>query len=76
MDIGEALHRILQFYNYPISHFAQEVGMPRSQIYKILKDEHSPTLSTIERLSQAFGMSVCEFLLMIETTNNTGTQRE
>lgn len=71
MDIGEALHRILQIYDYPIAHFAEEVGMPRSQIYKILKDEHSPTLSTIERLSKAFDMSVCEFLFMIETTNST-----
>jgi DNA-binding phage protein len=67
MDIGEALYRILQLYDCPVTQFAQQVGMPRSQIYKILRDDHSPTLSTVERLGKAFNMSAPEFLYMIET---------
>jgi DNA-binding phage protein len=66
MLIGQVLLTILQSRHYPISQFAHDVGMARSQLYKIIKDEHSPTLFTLERLVTALDMSMSEFFGIAE----------
>jgi transcriptional regulator with XRE-family HTH domain len=67
--IGQSLHRVLQANNYTVSHFAEVLGMTRSQLYKILQDEHSPTLTTLERIGSALDLSVGEFMSLIEELN-------
>lgn len=69
MYIGQALHQVLQAKNYTITKFAQTTGMTRSQLYKILHDEHSPTLVTLERLGKALDLSVAEFITIVEDLN-------
>lgn len=75
MEIGQALLRLLQARNCPISHFAREVGMTRAQLYRILHDRHSPTLFTLERIGRALDLSVSEFLGMVEMVNQESDQR-
>jgi len=69
MRIDQALLNVLHSRNCSIAQYARQTGMSRSQIYKILKGEHSPTLVTLKRLSDGLGMSVSEFIAMIESEN-------
>jgi len=69
MHIEQALLNVLRSRNCPIAQYARDTGMTRSQLYKILKGEHSPTLTTLKRLSDALGMSVSEFIALIELEN-------
>ena len=75
MEIGQALLRLLQTRNCPVSHFAREVGMPRSQLYRIIQDRHSPTLFTLERIGRALDLSVSEFLGLVEMENQESDHR-
>ena len=69
MYIGQALQQILRAKNYTISTFARITGMSRSQLYKILNDEHSPTLASVERLCKALDLTVSELITMVEDFN-------
>lgn len=69
MYIGKALYQLIQAKDYTISNFARIIGMTRGQLYKILHDEHSPTLATVERLGDALDLSISEFIALIEELN-------
>ena len=66
MDIGQTLLQILTVRNCSVYRFAHDAGMSRSQLYKILQDNHSPTLLTLERIGRALDMSVSEFISLVE----------
>lgn len=69
MYIGKALYQMIQAKDCTISNFARIIGMTRGQLYKILHDEHSPTLATVERLCDALDLSISEFIALIEELN-------
>ncbi|WP_422477822.1 helix-turn-helix domain-containing protein [Pleomorphochaeta sp. DL1XJH-081] len=73
MYIGQVLHKVLRAKNYTISTFARIAGMSRSQLYKILKDEHSPTLVTVERLCKALDLPMADLITMVEDINHEET---
>ncbi len=66
MSIGGVLWQLLKTQNYPISQYCRDTGLSRSQIYKIFKGEHSPTLETIGKLITPLNMTISELIILLE----------
>ncbi|MDD3823090.1 MAG: helix-turn-helix transcriptional regulator [Sphaerochaetaceae bacterium] len=71
MHIEHALLQVLKERRYPVARFARDIGIARSHVYRILRGNHSPTLDTVRRMSEALQMSVSEFIGLLEDFQGT-----
>ena len=57
-QLGKTIQRLRKAYNLSLSELAEQVGVAKSIISQIERNETNPTLATIWRLSQALDVSI------------------
>ena len=60
-DVQHRISELLDERGWSQTHLAKIVGVPTSTITDIFKRDSYPTISLLERISEAFGMTVGEF---------------
>jgi transcriptional regulator with XRE-family HTH domain len=61
MDIVRRINDFLGIKDWSARHLALESGIPKTVIYRILAHEISPTFEQIEKICNAFNVTVEEF---------------
>ncbi|MDC7246152.1 MAG: helix-turn-helix transcriptional regulator [Sphaerochaetaceae bacterium] len=66
MEIHQAIQEFIIAKNLTVAKLAQESGITRGYLYKILNGEHSPTLYTLDRLAKVLEIPLSEIILFAE----------
>lgn len=61
MDIIKRINDLLGAKDWSIHQLSLECDVPRSTLYRIMAHELSPTFAQIEKICDAFGITVNEF---------------
>lgn len=60
------LQNLLREHGMDVTTLIRESRLHRSYIYKLLRGEHSPTLYTLEKIAEVFGLSVSALISLTE----------
>ncbi|HKL60148.1 MAG TPA: helix-turn-helix transcriptional regulator [Sphaerochaeta sp.] len=61
ITLGEAIRQLRLAQNMTQQELMDRAYLTRSQVYYIEKNKRTPRKQTLENISAAFGMSLCEF---------------
>lgn len=76
MNILERITELREERGWSEYRLAKEAGIPQSTITNLYKRENSPTVSTLESICRAFGLSLAQFFSGIDDTQQlTSDQR-
>ena len=60
-ELGSTLSRLLEERGWSVYRLAQEAGVPQSTLANLFLRNNMPTVSTLERICQALGITMAEF---------------
>lgn len=69
MDILQQITKLRKERGWSEYRLAKEAGIPQSTLSNLYKRENSPTVSTLEAICHAFGISLAQFFSDIDATN-------
>lgn len=61
MDCLERIRTLLEERGWSVYRLAQEAGVPQSTLANLFLRNNMPTVSTLERICQALGITMAEF---------------
>ena len=76
MDISEKLERLLSQRDWSVYRLCKESGLAQSTLSHVFRKDSEPTLSTLETICKALGITLGEFFSDGESVPLTKEQRE
>lgn len=75
MDITGRVERLMEQRGWSVYRLGKESGLAQSTLSHVFRKDSEPTVSTLETICKAFGMTLGEFFADGELTPLTGEQR-
>lgn len=76
MDVTERIRKLMDQRNWTAYRLRKESGLAQSTLSHIFRKDSEPTISTLETICRAFGLTMGEFFAEGEFVSLTVEQRE
>ncbi len=76
MDVFGRIERLMEQRDWSVYRLCKESGLAQSTLSHVFRKDSEPTISTLETICKAFGMTLGEFFAEGEFVPLTGEQRE
>lgn len=76
MDVTERIRKLMDQRNWTAYRLRKESGLAQSTLSHIFRKDSEPTISTLETICRAFGLTMGEFFAEGEFISLTVEQRE
>ena len=75
MDVLGRVKRLMEQRGWSVYRLGKESGLAQSTLSHVFREDSEPTVSTLETICKAFGMTLGEFFAEGELVPLTGEQR-
>jgi len=75
MDVSERIEKLMGRRNWSIYRLGKASGLPQSTLSHVFRKDSEPTISTLETICKAFGITLGEFFADGELVPLTEEQR-
>ena len=75
MDVLERIQKLMDQRGWSVYRLCKESGLAQSTLSHVFRKDSEPTISTLETICKAFGLTIGEFFAEGELVPLTGEQR-